>query len=208
MNKGKYLFFDIECANGRDICSFGYCIFDEKLHLVEKRDILINPEKKFVLSNYGKRPKIELSYPQEAFYKQDNFRFFYEDIKKLLVESKYKIFGHSCKSDFAFLNMACDRYRLKRLIFEVFDTQQAYYKLFNRPHIESLESILINLEVDSSFLTFHKSCDDAYASFLVLKEMCFRLDKTLDEMLIENKTFSIINKDDVKKIKKTVDKSI
>ena len=40
--KGKYLFFDIECCNGYNICSFGYCIVNEKMKVIEKKDIVIN----------------------------------------------------------------------------------------------------------------------------------------------------------------------
>ena len=79
--KGKYLFFDIECSNGYNICSFGYCIVDEDLHILTKKDIIINPENKFVLSASGHRPKIELAYPQEYFYKQNNFSYYYDFIK-------------------------------------------------------------------------------------------------------------------------------
>lgn len=217
MKKGKYLFFDIECCNGHDICSLGYCLFDENLHMLEKRDILINPENKFILNAHGKRPKIELSYPPETFYKQDNFSCHYEKIKNLLVDKKYTLLGHSNKSDFAFLNMACNRYKLPLLPLTAFDTQKVYKKLYNRPHVEKLENILENLEVDTNKLSFHKSCDDAYASFLVVKEIAYLNDTTLDELikanedcmftndiegyLVQNKKYQIKNK-------KIVDKQV
>ncbi|MBQ8444603.1 MAG: hypothetical protein IJX25_04550 [Clostridia bacterium] len=62
--KGKYLVFDIECCNGHNICSFGYAIISEKLRVLLKQDLLINPESKFILSPKGKRPKMELAYPE------------------------------------------------------------------------------------------------------------------------------------------------
>ena len=44
----KYLFFDIECSvvskNAAKICAFGYCLTDEKFHILEKEDLLINPQ--------------------------------------------------------------------------------------------------------------------------------------------------------------------
>ena len=33
----RYLFFDIECCNGRNICEFGYVITDDKFNILEKK---------------------------------------------------------------------------------------------------------------------------------------------------------------------------
>lgn len=40
----RYLFFDIECSEGKSMCSFGYVLTDEKFRILEKDDILMNPE--------------------------------------------------------------------------------------------------------------------------------------------------------------------
>ena len=72
----KYLFFDIECSNGHDICSFGYCLTDEKFKIIKKEDIVINPESKIVLSKKGEVAKIHLAYSQEYFNKQNPFDFY------------------------------------------------------------------------------------------------------------------------------------
>ena len=45
----KYLFFDIECWDGNHICSFGYVIINSDFEILEKRDLVINPEKVFKL---------------------------------------------------------------------------------------------------------------------------------------------------------------
>ena len=51
----KYLFFDIECAsvfkNTAKICAFGYCLTDEDFHILEKEDILVNPQGGFHLTD-------------------------------------------------------------------------------------------------------------------------------------------------------------
>ena len=179
--KGKYLFFDIECSNGYNICSFGYCLADENLHILTKKDLIINPENSFILSPKGKRPKIELSYPKEYFYKQNNFEFYYEDIKKLL--KKYIVIGHSAKSDIHFLDYACKRYNLPFFDFVAYDTQKLFQLLYKKPHVETLESILAQLEIDSSFISFHKSCDDAKATLLVAKELAYLNSLSIDELL-------------------------
>lgn len=182
--KGKYLFFDIECSNGYNICSFGYCIVSENMKILEKKDIVINPESKFILGTKGNR-RIELAYPEEYFYKQDTFPSFYGKIKKLLSQSGYTIIGHSIASDIYFLAFACKRYHLQSIRMDGYDTQKIYKLYSNSPQVASLEKILTKLDVETYNLTFHKSSDDAHATFLVLKELCDRENKRLDELLSE-----------------------
>lgn len=215
MKKAKYLFFDIECSNGYNICSFGYCLISEEMRVLAKKDLVINPENRFVLSQKGKRPKIELAYPQEFFYKQDNFKSYYDTIKKLLCEEGYILLGHSVQSDLYFLKYACDRYNLPRLDIQAYDTQLIFKKAFNRDHVESLEGILEQLDFDTNRITFHKSCDDALATFYVAREICWQKDISLDQLIsqypecrFESKT--IEQEEKLKKkpkinIKKTVD---
>lgn len=210
MKKAKYLFFDIECSNGYNICSFGYCLISEELKVLSKKDIIINPENKFVLAKKGNRPKIELAYPEEYFYKQDNFKAYYEIIKKLLCDDGYILLGHSVTSDFHFLKYACDRYELPSLDIEAYDTQLIYKKAFEREHVESLEKILEQLDFDLNRITFHKSCDDALAAFYVAREMCWKKDVSLEELLQIHKDCLLksksIKKQD-KKIRKTNQKN-
>lgn len=189
--KGKYLFFDIECSNGYNICSFGYCIVSESLKVVEKKDIVINPESAFVLGKKGGKQKIQLAYPEEYFYKQDSFPAFYGKIKKLLSQSGYTLIGHSIQSDIYFLAFACKRYHLQSIKIDGYDTQKIYKQYTNSAQVTSLEKILTSLEIESDFLTLHKSSDDAHATFLVLKELCDRENKTLEELLAEYSTCKV-----------------
>ena len=153
--------------------------------MIEKKDIIINPESKFVLGQKGSRTKIELAYPEEYFYKQDSFPSFYGQIKKLLSGCGYTVIGHSISSDMYFLAFACKRYHLQSIKIEGYDTQKIYKMYTNSSQVASLEKILANLEVETSNLTFHKSSDDAHAVFYVLKELCERENKSLDEFLAE-----------------------
>lgn len=215
MKKAKYLFFDIECSNGYNICSFGYCLISEELKVLAKKDVIINPENKFILAQKGKRPKIELAYPEEYFYKQDNFSAFYDDIKKLLC-GDLVLLGHSVQSDFHFLKYACDRYNLPHFDIKAYDTQLIFKNAFHRAHVESLEKILEFLEFDTDRVTFHKSCDDALASFYVAREVCEIKGQTLEELLKESENCLVESKklEETPKIKqkpkrncvKTVDK--
>lgn len=189
--KEKFLFFDIECSNGYNICSFGYVITDENFHILKKKDIIINPENKFRLSSVGHRAKIELAYPEEYFYKQDNFAFYYEEIKKLLNNDKYIIFGHSTQSDMYFLNYACERYKLPYITFHSFDTQKLYQTINGQTHVLSLEKILEELEIDLGNLILHRSCDDAHATMLVAKELSFKCGEPILSLIQSHPTCEV-----------------
>lgn len=194
MKKGKYLFFDIECSNGHNICSFGYAIISENMRVLLKRDILINPETRFILSAHGKRPKMELAYPEEMFFKQDNFTAHYSEIKRLLSEEGYILLGHSIQSDFHFLKYACDRYSLPFFDMEGYDTQKIHHHEYKTEHVESLEKILQHLEVDDSKITFHRSCDDALATFYAARGICQDKDISLDKLLAAHEECKVSTK--------------
>ena len=56
------------------MCSFGYVLTDEKFRILEKDDILMNPEAIFHTGAWGKKnreayPGIEMAYPKEVFLK-------------------------------------------------------------------------------------------------------------------------------------------
>ena len=84
----RYLFFDIECSEGKSMCSFGYVLTDEKFRILEKDDILMNPEAIFHTGAWGKKnreayPGIEMAYPKEVFLKSPTFPALYEKSKRL-----------------------------------------------------------------------------------------------------------------------------
>ena len=64
----RYLFFDIECCNGRDICEFGYVITDTEFNVLEKKNFTINPENKFNLTGRSDGRDLELYYPYSTYY--------------------------------------------------------------------------------------------------------------------------------------------
>ena len=78
------LFFDIECSNGHDICSFGYLLVDNNFNILIKEDLLINPNAPFILAKKGEKPKIQLAYSELTFKKQPIFKHYYSKIKRLL----------------------------------------------------------------------------------------------------------------------------
>ncbi len=46
----RYLFFDIECSEGKSMCSFGYVLTDEKFRILEKDDFVVEQCLKFIKS--------------------------------------------------------------------------------------------------------------------------------------------------------------
>ena len=90
----KYLFFDIECAgvfkNVAKICAFGYCLTDEQFHILEKEDILINPQGGFHLTDRKGTQGLVLPYAYDSF-KKSPIRFIYTNcvsVKEKLKERK------------------------------------------------------------------------------------------------------------------------
>lgn len=195
----NYLFFDIECCDGIHICSFGFVVVDKNFNIIKKSDVIINPEKAFKLGKAGEEAKLTLSYPQETFLKQKNFSHFYEYIKSLLLENV--VFGHSVKSDVGFVNIACARYRLKRLKYTAYDTQKMYKELKGDKDIKSLGKIVSELQINVKKLEFHKSCDDAEFSMNVAKKICEINNCSLDDLIVKYKDCSV-RSDKLKKKKK------
>ena len=105
----KYLFFDIECAgvfkNVAKICAFGYCLTDEQFHILEKEDILINPQGGFHLTDRKGEQGIVLPYKYEEFKKYPSFKEQAERIYSLLQDSDTLVVGHAVQNDVKYLNL-------------------------------------------------------------------------------------------------------
>ncbi len=180
----KYVFFDIECAcvykNVAKICVFGYCVADEHFNILEKEDILINPNGKFHLTDHG-GDGIVLPYDYDDFKKYPDFKKFYPRIKELLEGEDKLVFGHAAVNDVKYLNLETKRYRLPSFSFRFADTQVLYMAMtetFDRQ--TGLEKLTQIFEID---YTPHCAADDAYATMRVAEEMCAHDGVTLPELL-------------------------
>lgn len=70
----RYLFFDIECADGnRAICEYGYVLTDEKFNVIRKINILMDPECPFNLTGRDGQADLVLTYPYGEYYKYYSF---------------------------------------------------------------------------------------------------------------------------------------
>lgn len=183
-----YLFYDIECSDGRHMCSFGYVITDEYFNILEKADILINPEAIFHTGAWSKKnrekdPGIELAYPKERFKANPTFPSRYERIQRLLQHDDRKIIGFSHHNDALFLTVACKRYELPVINYKFYDAQEMFGESRNIVNQVALNAIAEALEVDLSKLVQHRSDDDAEASMLVTKALCEDLGLTIEELI-------------------------
>ena len=170
----KYLFYDCECANSFDkvskICSLGYCLSDLSFNLINKEDIIINPEAPFDYHLYNKKFDVQLSYPKKEFYNAPNFKEYYSTIKELFT-SNVIVFGFSIDNDIKFILDAITRYELPEFDFKYLDVQ-TIYRLYSGEQLNtSLDKAAHELLIDISGEKLHKSDDDAYMTMLVLQKI-------------------------------------
>ena len=170
----KYLFFDIECAgvfkNVAKICAFGYCLTDEKFHILEKEDILINPQGNFHLTDRKGEQGIVLPYKYEDFKNYPTFPELAPRIYELLQDKDTLVAGHATMNDVKYLNLESKRFSLPSFSFRFADTQFIYMNRigeFSRQF--ALGSIAESLGVE---FTPHRAADDAYATMRVAEAMC------------------------------------
>ena len=187
----NYLFFDIECANcdggNGKICSFGYVLTDESFRVTEYRDLIINTQSKFKLRGYGNKSFIQLAYPEQTFLSSPPFVYYYEKIKALLGMEDTVIFGYAPENDAAFLRSEFERFSLPGIDFKFHDVQRLYKTVSgdDGQNLCSLSTACENLKIDTAFIT-HKSCDDAFATMLVMKEITKLTGKDPITLIAEN----------------------
>lgn len=183
----RYLFFDIECADGnRAICEYGYVLTDEKFNVLIKRNILMDPECQFNLTGREGQDDLILTYPYSEYYKFYPFDDSYETIKNLMTQKDLLIFGHAVNNDIGFLFKDCNRYKLPLFNYVAYDIQKML-PVFNKQNkrYTSLENAfvdLVPLKIRSK-LKDHRACDDAMKTMLVFKAMVLDLEFTPKDLI-------------------------
>lgn len=183
----RYLFFDIECADGnKAICEYGYVLTDEKFNVLRKRNILMDPECRFNLTGREGQDDLALTYPYSEYYKFYPFDDSYETIKNLMTQKDLLIFGHAVNNDIGFLFKDCDRYKLPLFDYIAYDIQKMLPVFDKRnKRYTSLENAFIDLvplEIRSE-LKDHRACDDAMKTMLVFKAMVLDLEFTPKDLI-------------------------
>lgn len=178
----RYLFFDIECCNGRDICEFGYVITDENFNVIEKRDITINPQSQFNLIGRENHKDLFLAYPEAVYFDSPTFSRYHKEIKTLIEYQDQIIIGHAIENDAKFLRTACERCGLAYISFDFNDSQKMFKEFFNFSKRISLENAGELLEVEKPQYS-HKSDDDSLLTMRFVKKMCEYMEVTLPELI-------------------------
>ncbi len=202
-----YLFFDIECSEGRSICSFGYVLTDEFFCIKEKRDILINPQSYFHTGPWSKKARekdegISLAYPVGEFKAQPPFPAFYDILKGLLKRKDVQIVTFSGDNDARFLNIACTRYHMPCFNYTFIDVQRIYQDVEKLKDPISLEKTLAAFEIDVNGLIQHRSDDDAHITMLVTEALCRNTGKSLNQLVKESERALCFSKNYMPKKKK------
>ena len=183
----RYVFFDIECADGCfRICEFGYVITDEQFNVLTKNNILINPKCKFHLTGRDGQKDLILSYPEEEYLKHKPFRDMYDNIKYLMTQKDIMIFGHAVDNDISFLNSCCNFYKVEPFDYVTYDIQKML-PVFSRANKQytALEKAFVEIVPDEerANLIAHRAADDAYETMLVLKHMTRQLQFSVPEII-------------------------
>lgn len=200
----KYLFYDCECANSFDkvskICSLGYCLSDIEFNLINKEDIIVNPEAPFDYHLYNKKSDVQLSYPKKEFYNAPTYKEHYDKIKELFT-SDVIVFGFSLDNDIKFILDANMRYHLPDFNFKYLDVQTIYRLYSGEENNTSLDNAALELGIDISDETLHKSDDDAYMTLLVFKAIMDKLDTRSLRLILDKYKLELASVEGFKKKK-------
>ncbi len=173
----KILSYDIESTTGShsdaSMCTFGYCIADEKFNIIEQRDIVMRPHTR----RY--EPRIKLHYDKSFIKAQQPFPFWYDEIKELF-QSCDLIVGFSVSNDVDFLNNACQVYNLDKITYDFVDVQLLHKTVYKKQNMCGLEGVANDFGIE--YLA-HRSDEDARVTLLVLKRMADDLNLTVEELL-------------------------
>ena len=173
----RILSYDIESTTGNhkdgSMCTFGYCIADEKFNILEQEDIVMKPKTKRF------ETKIKLHYEKSFIKSQEPFSYYYDKIKNLFLGGGI-IIGFSVMNDVEFLNNACNVYKLPIIEYEFLDVQLLYKTVYKKPTLSGLSSIATELNVE---YMAHRSDEDARMTLLVLKHICQDKKMSIEELI-------------------------
>lgn len=156
--------------NVAKICAFGYCLTDEKFNILEKEDLLINPQGNFHLTDRKGEQGIVLPYEYGKFKQFPTFVQRLEKITSLLHDTDTLVLGHAVQNDVKYLNLESKRFSLPSFAFSFADTQFLYMnKVGDFSRQFGLSTIAEELGVE---FTAHRAVDDAYATMRIAQAMC------------------------------------
>ena len=178
----KYLFFDIECANcfnkAGKICEFGFVLTDENFNELSAEELVVNPDCLFDPYTIEKL----LSFTEEEYKQHPKYPEFYDKIRSLITEKDVKVIGQNTRGDAHFLADESTRYSLPFINFKFYDLGEIYKtteKLDYNPGLEKMLGFL-GIEIKDKM---HNALVDARATMLVLKGLCEKHGKGIEDLL-------------------------
>lgn len=181
----QYLFFDVQCCDGRHICELGYAITDEQFIPIVKGNMLINPEKRFNFAG-----NLHINHTKKDYENAQNFADSYVKIGNILCGKGRKVIGFSTHAHAKILNLACDRYSLPYFEFAHYDLQRAVSQYFNSGKSASLPYAAELLGVDMPE-PMHKSEDNALLILLLAKKLCGLAETPLDMLIADSHALNL-----------------
>jgi DNA polymerase III alpha subunit (gram-positive type) len=175
----KYLFFDIEGASPKlsTIATFGYVLTDENFNVIQREDILMNPNSKYdwyVLKHL-------LSYTKAQLSQHPKFDNHYPKLKALLEDNDTLVCGYSILNDLKYLHAECSRYSLPPFEFSFMDVQTLADKIFDSKNQIGIERAYDMLNITDKIL-LHRSDEDAFAAMKVAHALCKKESAQLTEL--------------------------
>lgn len=184
MKKMKYLFFDLEFASSmggvHSICEFGYVVVDKNFQILEKNNLIINPNISNAEWDY-RALKTLLTRKKNKYEYRATFDKFYSLIAKIIQDADI-VLGHSLDGDAKALNDDCIRYNLPSIDFDFYDIMYFYQDFKNSNDAISLTNILEELEVESN-PNFHDAEADAENTMQAVKAILNKLEMSLEDLI-------------------------
>ena len=193
----KLLFFDLENATGgksKKICEFGYVLVDDHFSILEKGNMIINPN---ILRNEWDWYVVRkvLTKKKAEYEASQTFDFYYQKIKEL-INSADCVIGHSVKGDVIALNEECKRYELSNLNFEFYDECDIFQVFMKSKQKRSVNNILYDLGVQPEGKE-HDAESDAYNTMLGIRTMIEKTGKNTKDFFKNNSKAKGENKDSI-----------
>lgn len=180
----KYLFYDLEFATSKGgeskICEFGYVRTDETFNIIERDNLIIDPE--IIRKDWNYRVvKNILRRSISEYEKKPSFYSYYETIKEIITSSDYVI-GHTIDGDAKALCDDCLRYCLESIDYDFYDVKEIYKGYFNTKCDVALVKILEELNIKGE-TKIHDAGTDSYNTMLVLKDILDKMNISFEDLI-------------------------
>lgn len=180
----RFLFFDLEYATSRGgeckICEFGYVVTNEQFRVIERENLIINPN--IDRSEWDYRVvRTILTRTIKEYEQNPIFTYYYDRIVRLIKGADFVI-GHSLDGDAKALNDECKRYELPSIDYEFYDVKLFYKQFANTTKDTGVLDILKQLNIKGEE-NAHDAETDAFNTMLELKGMLESLETSLQELI-------------------------